>query len=141
MAAELRRLLAPFGGLTGRVRVRHLDDSSRIVFRPEEWLIAPPWYSGRTVLIGDAVHAVTPHPGRGAAQAIEDGVVLAECLAACDGHEEAFTEYTARRYDRCRLVVESSVRIGEYEMDALGHPDFDRAGLTQRVLETMALPI
>ncbi|MFF0589277.1 hypothetical protein ACFYWD_25300 [Streptomyces sp. NPDC003781] len=85
--------------------------------------------------------AVTPHLGQGAAQAIEDGVVLAECLAAYGDHEEAFTAYSERRYERCKLIVESSVAIGEYEMDPASHPDFDHAGLTQRVLETMAQPL
>jgi salicylate hydroxylase len=28
---------------------------------------------GRTILIGDAAHAMTPHQGQGASQAIEDG--------------------------------------------------------------------
>lgn len=141
-AAELRRRLAPFGGLTGRVRDKYIDDSADIVFRPEEWLIAPaPWHRGRIVLIGDAVHAVTPHLGQGAAQAIEDGIVLAECLSAGDDLDEAFTRYTERRYERCKLIVESGVAIGEYEMDPAGHPDFDHAGLTQRVLEVMIAPI
>ncbi|MFF3505708.1 FAD-dependent monooxygenase [Streptomyces sp. NPDC003247] len=141
-ADELRERLAPFGGLTGRVRDRYIDDAAQIVFRPEEWLIAPaPWHSGRIVLIGDAVHAVTPHLGQGAAQAIEDGVVLAECLAGTDDHEEAFRAYTGRRYERCRIVVESSVAIGEYEMDPAAHPGFDHAGLTQHVLESMLRPI
>ncbi|MEE4492545.1 FAD-dependent monooxygenase [Streptomyces sp. BE230] len=142
MADELRERLAPFGGLAGRVRDAYVNDSSQIVFRPEEWLIAPaPWHNGRIVLIGDAVHAVTPHLGQGAAQAIEDGVVLAQCLASHSDHEEAFASYTERRYERCRLVVESSVQIGEYEMDPSLHPDFDHAGLTQHVLETMVQPI
>lgn len=142
MADELRERLAPFGGLTGRVRDKYVNDSSQIVFRPEEWLIASaPWHKGRIVLIGDAVHAVTPHLGQGAAQAIEDGVVLAQCLSSHSSHEAAFASYTERRYERCKLVVESSVAIGEYEMDPAGHPDFDHAGLTQHVLESMAQPI
>ncbi|MEU0445770.1 FAD-dependent monooxygenase [Streptomyces tendae] len=142
MADELRQRLAPFGGLTGRIRDKYINDSSQIVFRPEEWLIAPaPWHRGRIVLIGDAVHAVTPHLGQGAAQAVEDGVVLAECLSSHGSHEDAFHAYTERRYERCRLVVESSVAIGEYEMDPAAHPDFDHAGLTQHVLETMVLPV
>lgn len=141
MADELRRCLAPFGGLTQRVRDKYVDDSSQIVFRPEEWLIAPaPWHRGRIVLIGDAVHAVTPHLGQGAAQAIEDGVVLAECLSTHGDHEAAFRAYGERRYERCKLVVESSVAIGRYEMDPASHPDFDHAGLTQHVLEVMARP-
>jgi 2-polyprenyl-6-methoxyphenol hydroxylase-like FAD-dependent oxidoreductase len=141
-AEELRERLAPFGGLAGRVRDKYVNDSASIVFRPEEWLIAPaPWHSGRIVLIGDAVHAVTPHLGQGAAQAIEDGVVLAEALSETDDIEKAFTRYTERRYERCKLIVESSVAIGEYEMDPAAHPDFDHAGLTQHVLEVMVSPI
>ncbi|MFF1461116.1 FAD-dependent monooxygenase [Streptomyces sp. NPDC058330] len=142
MADELRARMAPFGGLAGRIRDTYINDSSQIVFRPEEWLIAPaPWHNGRIVLIGDAVHAVTPHLGQGAAQAIEDGVVLAECLSAHSDHAAAFEEYSERRYERCKLIVESSVAIGEYEMDPAGHPDFDHAGLTQHVLESMIQPI
>ncbi|MFJ3143857.1 FAD-dependent monooxygenase [Streptomyces halstedii] len=142
MADELRARMAPFGGLAGRIRDTYINDSAQIVFRPEEWLIAPaPWHNGRIVLIGDAVHAVTPHLGQGAAQAIEDGVVLAECLSTHNDHAAAFEEYSERRYERCKLIVESSVAIGEYEMDPAGHPDFDHAGLTQHVLESMIQPI
>ncbi|XVU21593.1 FAD-dependent monooxygenase [Actinoplanes sp. CA-054009] len=142
VARVLRDSLAPFGGLTGRIRDRHITDSSAIVFRPEEWLIAPaPWHKGRIVLIGDAVHAVTPHLGQGAAQAIEDGVVLAECLATEPSIEEAFRAYTGRRYERCKLIVEASVQIGEWEMDPGSHPGFDHADLTQHVLQEMVKPI
>ncbi|WP_166462923.1 FAD-dependent monooxygenase [Amycolatopsis acidicola] len=141
LAGELRRHLAPFGGLTARVR-ENLADDAEIVFRPEEWLIAPaPWHRGRIVLIGDAVHAITPHLGQGAAQAIEDGVVLADCLRRATDLDEAFTEYTGRRYERCKLIVESSKAIGEFEMDPAAHPRFDHAGLTQHVLQEMALPV
>ncbi|KAI0702412.1 FAD/NAD(P)-binding domain-containing protein [Cerioporus squamosus] len=37
--------------------------------------------SGRVVLIGDAAHAMTPHQGSGAGQAIEDGFILATILS------------------------------------------------------------
>jgi 2-polyprenyl-6-methoxyphenol hydroxylase-like FAD-dependent oxidoreductase len=137
----LRGLLSPFGGLTGHVRDEFITSPDAIVFRPEEWLIAPPpWHRGRIVLLGDAVHAVTPHLGQGAAQAIEDAVVLAECLAAADDVDGAFRQYTERRYERCKLVVESSVAIGQWEMDPASYPDFDHVGVTQHVLETMVRP-
>jgi 2-polyprenyl-6-methoxyphenol hydroxylase-like FAD-dependent oxidoreductase len=138
----LRDLLEPYGGLTARVRERYLTDdhAEEVVFRPEDWLIAdPPWHRGRIVLLGDAVHAVTPHLGQGAAQAIEDAVVLAEEVAARPTFEEAFAGYTERRYDRCKLIVESSVAIGEWELNHT--PGFDHAGITQRVLETMVQPL
>lgn len=133
--------LAPFGGLTGRVRDEHIVNvrSEDIVLRPEESLISPaPWHKGRIVLIGDAVHAVTPHLGQGAAQAIEDGVVLAEELAAHATYEEAFTAYTERRYERCKLVVDTCLAIGEWEKGLL--PDFDNIGATNHVLAVLAQP-
>lgn len=42
----------------------------------------PTWVSesGKVVLIGDAAHAMVPFLAQGAAQAIEDGASLAECL-------------------------------------------------------------
>ena len=40
----------------------------------------PAWNFGRVTLLGDAAHAMLPHQGQGAAQSIEDAVVLARCL-------------------------------------------------------------
>ncbi|HVW18490.1 MAG TPA: FAD-dependent monooxygenase [Solirubrobacteraceae bacterium] len=136
----LRERLAPFGGVTGRIRDRYVDERANIVLRPEEWLIAPPpWHRGRIVLIGDAVHTVTPHLGQGAAQAIEDGIVLAQALGAHDTVEAAFREYAERRYERCRLVVETGVAIGEWQQGR--RPDLDERALRRRVLDAMLEPV
>lgn len=140
MADVLRDKLEGFGGLTGAVRDHHITDSRSIVFRPIDWMIAPPpWHKNRVVLLGDAVHAFLPHLGQGAAQAIEDGVVLAECLAASSDPEVAFCEYTDRRYERCRLVIQCCVDIGEWEKGL--KPGFDNIAATQKVIETMVQPI
>lgn len=137
---QLREHLAPFGGLTGRVRDEFLTEDVEIVLRPEEAMIAPaPWHRGRIVLIGDAVHAITPHLGQGAAQAIEDGVVLGDVLGRSTDHEAAFAEYTERRYERCKLIVETSLAIGEWEMGRL--EGFDNVAATNHVLEVMARPL
>ena len=45
------------------------------------------WTSGRLVLLGDAAHAMLPHLGQGANQAIEDGVALAVLLEGRDSDE------------------------------------------------------
>jgi 2-polyprenyl-6-methoxyphenol hydroxylase-like FAD-dependent oxidoreductase len=36
---------------------------------------------GLTLLIGDAAHATSPNMAEGAAMAVEDALVLADCLA------------------------------------------------------------
>lgn len=139
--AALKEHLAPFGGLSGRIRDQFLEDASAVVLRPEESMIAPaPWHKGRIVLMGDAVHAITPHLGQGAAQAIEDGVVLADVLVK-HGRDlgAAFAEYTERRYGRCKLVVETSLAIAEWEMGR--KPGFDNVAATNHVLEVMAQPL
>lgn len=38
------------------------------------------WSQGRTVVIGDAAHAMMPYLGQGAAQALEDGVAIGDLL-------------------------------------------------------------
>lgn len=141
LPGALRKELEGFGGLAGRFRDEFLsDDPADIVLRPEESLIAPaPWHKGRVVLMGDAVHAITPHLGQGAAQAIEDGVVLGEVLTEHDDLETAFAEFTERRFERCKLIVETSLNIGEWEMGRL--PDFDNVAATMHVLKEMAKPL
>ena len=138
----MRQRMAHYGGLAGRVRDDYINDPAKVVLRPEEWLIAPPpWHKGHIVLIGDAVHGVTPHLGQGAALAMEDGIVLADCLATNADLETAFARYTDRRYERCKLVVESSVQIGKWQMEKSPTAAADQAAITQRVIETMIQPI
>ncbi len=44
------------------------------------------WHTGnRTVLLGDAAHAMTPFAAQGAAMAIEDATELAACISRCGG--------------------------------------------------------
>ena len=81
LAARYRERLAQYGGIVAEHRELVVDDDA-VVVRPLETVLVPaPWYRGRVVLIGDAAHATTPHCGQGAAQAIEDAIVLSEELA------------------------------------------------------------
>jgi 2-polyprenyl-6-methoxyphenol hydroxylase-like FAD-dependent oxidoreductase len=112
----LARQLQGFGGTLGTIR-EGLGEHSRINYRPlETLLLPPPWHRGRIILIGDAAHATTPHLASGAGLAVEDALVLAELLAAEANVEVACTRFTARRFERCRMVVGNSVRLGELEM-------------------------
>ncbi len=111
----LRQALAEFSGPVATIR-ESLTPESRIVYRPLFALMRPkPWHQGRTVLIGDAAHATTPHLASGAGLAVEDAIVLAEELERAHSCEEALHRFTARRYERCQLVVENSVRLGDIE--------------------------
>ena len=118
LAATYRRRLAQFGGLI-RDHAELIVDDEAVVYRPvENVLLPPPWYRGRIVLIGDAAHATSPHCGQGAAQAIEDGIVLSEELQRHPGNPaDALAAWQERRYERCRMVVEGSEAIGRWEMD------------------------
>src|SRR5437763_633145 len=108
IAARYRGRLQTFGGPVAEQRERVVDDEA-VVYRPvENVLVPPPWYRGRVVLIGDAAHATTPHCGQGAAQAIEDGIVLAEELNSDQALDAALERYMERRHDRCRMIVEGS---------------------------------
>ena len=92
------------------------------------------------LLIGDAVHATTPHLAMGAGIAIEDAVVLGEELEAHDSLEQALEAFMARRFERCRLVVENSLQLGEWEKDP-DAPGADPAGLSNESFAALAAPI
>lgn len=61
----MRRRLPPGAGLPGSLR-EHIVSNEEVVYKPlEELFVDAPWYQGRVVLVGDAVHATTPHLGQG----------------------------------------------------------------------------
>ncbi len=96
----------------------HITDPRKVDYRPmNSFLLPPPWHRGRVVVIGDAAHTTTPHLATGAGIAIEDAVVLAELIATEPSAPRLFERFMARRYERCRLVVETAVKLGEMEKD------------------------
>jgi 2-polyprenyl-6-methoxyphenol hydroxylase-like FAD-dependent oxidoreductase len=72
----------------------------------------PTWRQGRVALLGDAAHPMTPDLGQGACSAVEDAVVLAECLAAGRDIESALGRYESKRRRRCERMVAKSRRLG-----------------------------
>lgn len=116
---ELAGLLAEFGGAVGEFRDGLLNGSlenPQLLYRPlAGHMIGAPWHKGRIVLLGDAVHATTPHLASGAGIAVEGAIVLAEELQRRHSLEGALVAYAGRHYDRARLVVSASVRMGELE--------------------------
>ena len=123
-----------------RELAEHITDDDGVVYRPlEGMMVYGPWSKGRVVLLGDAVHATTPHLGQGAGMAIEDSIVLAEELAKADTPEEAFAAYRERRFDRCRYIVESSLAICHGQLGK--GPPVDNHKATAEMFEVTAQPI
>jgi len=138
--ALLSDLLAPFASPVIQTLRAQLGESSSIVYRPLDWLLLPrPWYRGRIVLIGDATHATTPHLASGACMGLEDAIVLAEEIDRTESVAAALAAFEARRWERCRLVVENSVRLAEIEI-AGGNP-VEHARLMKESFMTLAAPI
>jgi len=95
-----------------------IRDPGHVVYKPmETLLVPPPWYRGRVLLIGDAAHTTTPHHAQGAAMAVEDAVVLSELLQIGGDLEDVLEQFMERRWPRCKLVVEASVQVGEWEQN------------------------
>lgn len=136
----MRALLEDFSApLVGALR-EQIGEHSKIVFRPLEALLMPrPWHKGRVVLIGDAVHATTPHLASGACIGIEDGLVLAECVGHGASLAAALQAFQDRRWERCRMVVENSLRLGEIEMNN-GSKD-EHGQIMRESLMALAQPI
>jgi 2-polyprenyl-6-methoxyphenol hydroxylase-like FAD-dependent oxidoreductase len=90
----------PIPGLIGTISPDHvLHDDVYWIADP-----LPAYHRGRVALLGDAAHAMTPHLGQGACQAIEDAVVLAS-VAGLD-----LAAYTSARLSRTRMVANGSYR-------------------------------
>jgi FAD-dependent urate hydroxylase len=62
------------------------------------------WVRGRVLLIGDAAHATSPNMAEGAAMALEDALVLAQCLQRFDVVPAALSAFEARRRPRTDWV-------------------------------------
>ena len=88
------------------------------------------WSRGRTTLLGDAAHPMLQYLAQGACMAIEDAVVLADCLEAADRDiPAAFQTYQNARY----------LRTGKCQMMARLYGEFYHADGVKRELRNQML--
>jgi len=140
LADMMRERLSDYTGLIGNLRDQ-IRDPNKVVYRPLEYLQLPaPWYSGRSILIGDAAHLTTPHMAQGASIAIEDAVLLAELLGGCSDYRAAFEGFMAQRYERDCLVVDASLQLAQWELaewKGAPTPGADPMGLIGQVTQKL----
>jgi salicylate hydroxylase len=109
--------------LLQRLATRRWAPQAHSVFRaPDAWLKwalyetepLASYAHGAAALLGDAAHAMLPFLAQGAAMAIEDAAVAAQCLTRMpDDPAAAFESYSAIRRRRTRKVQRLAARNGK----------------------------
>jgi 2-polyprenyl-6-methoxyphenol hydroxylase-like FAD-dependent oxidoreductase len=77
----------------------------------------PTWSRGRTLLIGDAAHATSPHAGQGASIALEDALRLAVLMRQQQDLRSAFKDFESERRPRVERVVALARRNGNQKRE------------------------
>ncbi|KAF9049931.1 FAD/NAD(P)-binding domain-containing protein [Panaeolus papilionaceus] len=88
-----------------------------LIETPSKWAIhhlqpLPFYHQTGVVLLGDAAHAMAPHQGAGAGQAIEDAFLLAGLLAT---HSRSIPHKLLDAYDAVRRPAANHVLDGSYK--------------------------
>lgn len=136
--AVMRELSQAYHGPWDEIR-EHLTDPSRVNYTWfETHLLDAPWNRGRVVLIGDAAHTCPPTLAQGAAQALEDALVLAELLVERDALDEALWDaFHARRTKRAKAVVDASNQLAQWQLE---HVQGDVPGLIHATAAMLSNP-
>ncbi|CAN7340961.1 FAD-dependent monooxygenase [Variovorax sp. LjRoot178] len=116
-----------------------VQDALALVTTPQQVLVRPfditlvpaPWNRGRIVLLGDSAHSPTPQMTSGGGMAIEDAVVLAQCVKDEVDLQEALAAYTKRRFERVKTVWSASLQLCKYEQEPVPNPQRSAALLLE----------
>jgi 2-polyprenyl-6-methoxyphenol hydroxylase-like FAD-dependent oxidoreductase len=110
-----RRLLELHGGWADPVPLLIQSATEILPIAIHDVPSLPRWSAGRTVLIGDAAHAVAPHSGQGASMALEDAMLLAKLLREANGAALArvFAAFERQRRPRTDKVIALGRRNGQ----------------------------
>ncbi len=83
-----------------------------------------------TPLIGNAAHTTSAYMSMGGGIALQNAAVLGQCISTVATLPEALHTFTERRFERAKLVIDTSVRLGELEREK-SPPSENRALLTK----------
>lgn len=136
--AHLQAALSAFAPRLRELASR-LDAHTPITLRPaRSALLGVPWHCGSVLAVGDCAHALPPHFGQAAAQAVEDARVLFDLLDADVGRAQLFEAFERRRVERVRRVHEIASTAARWDL----RPDAgaDLKLLMDRLAQTVAQP-
>lgn len=111
LPAEPQDARAAFAGWCAPVRVLLAGLEQTFLWGMFAHAPLPRWHRDRVVLLGDACHPMLPFAAQGAAMAIEDAHVLADCTARLP-LDAALAAYEALRKPRTTRVQAASARNG-----------------------------
>ncbi|HEU0214946.1 MAG TPA: FAD-dependent oxidoreductase [Jiangellaceae bacterium] len=109
VVGRLAEILTGFGAPVQAI-LETLGADGAVHVAPIEEVTLDGWSRGSVLLIGDAAHATSPNMAEGAAMALEDGLVLAECLTSGDGIALGTERFQARRTPRTQWVLAQTHR-------------------------------
>lgn len=76
------------------------------------------WFTKRSLILGDAAHAMQPHAGQGTSMALEDVFLLSRLLEQPSRPlREVFENYQAIRRPRVEAIANASASNGEIQKD------------------------
>jgi FAD-dependent urate hydroxylase len=102
-AERLRQLFSEFAEPAPTL-LDALDAAADIHVSTIEEVALDSWAREHVVLIGDAAHATSPNMAQGAAMALEDALVLTDCLQRIPAIPDAIAAFQARRRPRTDWV-------------------------------------
>lgn len=141
-AAELMiELSRGYGGPWEQVRADLAAGTAQVNYTWFTRHIVPgQWNRGRAVIIGDAAHSCPPTIAQGAAQGLEDALVLSELLLSRDAVDQNLWDvFHARRLERATAIVEASVQLAEWQRDGEDH-SAEMPQLLAAVAQRVAVP-
>ena len=104
--ADIEEFKVEFNGWDPRLRklIESVDQTTVYKWALYRRPMIKKWHTDRQVLLGDSCHAILPFLAQGAALAIEDAAVLANCLSEEQDIKNAFSSYQRLRERRVSWV-------------------------------------
>ncbi|KAF9427044.1 hypothetical protein BGZ94_005572 [Podila epigama] len=116
MIEQIRDFPVKLGGVLGDLIDATDKDLISKVYIEEKIFLT--WTHGRTALMGDAVHKMQPSAGQGAVNAMQDAVILANCIydienVTYENIQAALASYKAQRFAQANFQMRNSKLIGK----------------------------